>query len=277
MPTLTPAQRKRLGREVRASLRPILKSVIKTYFRPIKESRTFTIAGEKIEARGYRMTVLLNAGGYYSDEEWVRTAFEWWLAPEMEGDAVARRFLGKIVVDQRERGGVTTSMWMNETLPLIWASMPQAFHASLATLLPQTLNGDAAEDGSTPVMGVGTPVYAAVTMKQSVPQYGRCPGCGTNHILEDESEKWESIRLELQLQNRSTRELAPAVFNAPPEYAKESLEPILKEWDESIDLIQSVYDEDTLLSKAPDHDVKPQYSWRALKDYNAKLRALVMR
>ena len=275
MPTLTAAQRNRLGREVRATLRPALKSVIKTFFRPIKEPRTFTVAGEKVEAKGFRMTVMLNAGGYTSDEEWVRMAFEWWLAPEMDGDAVARRFLGKILLDERERGGPTTSMWMNETLPLMWASMPQEFHASLATLLPQTLNGDAAADGSTPTMGVGTPVYAAVTMKQSKPRDGRCPDCGTNHILRDGPKQWESIRLELQLQNRSTRELAPSVFNAPPEYKKESLEPILKEWDESMELIQSIYDENTLLSQVPDHAMKPQYSWRALKDYGRKMNALL--
>ena len=275
VPTLTPAQRKRLGREVRATLRPLLKTVIKTYFRPIKESRTFTVAGEKIEARGYRMTVLLNAGGYSGEEEWVRTSLEWWLAPEMKGDGVARSFLGKMIRDYRELGGPTTSMWMNETLPLMWASMPQAFHASLATLLPQAAE-DAAK-GSTPFAVGGTPIYVALTMKQSKPQYGRCPECGDYHIPLQGGEKWESIRLELQLQNRSTRSLAPAVFIAPPEYKKESLEPFLKEWDESVELMQSVYDRETLLSKAPEHEVPPRYSWRALKDYTAKVRALSLR
>lgn len=277
VPTLTPAQRNRLGREVRSALRPALKRVVKTFFRPIKTTRTFTVAGEKIEARGYRLTVLLNAGGYSSDEEWIRTTFEWWLAPEMEGDGVARSFLGKTLRDYRELGGPTTSMWMNETLPLMWASMPQEFHQSLATLLPQTLNGDAAQGGSTPLITGGTPVYAAATLIQSKPRYGRCPACGRNHIPLGKSKQTESIRLELQLQNRHTRALAPAIFEAPAEYEKESLEPILKEWEQSIELLQGMYDENPLLSRAPEHRAPAQYSWRAFKDYNRKANALLLK
>ena len=277
MVTLTSEQRKRLGREVRASLRPMLKRVVKTFFRPIKKTRTFTIAGDKIEARGYRLTVMMNAGGYYSDEEWVRTTFEWWLAPEMEGDGIARQFLGKTLLDCRELGGPTTSMWTNEMLPLMWASMPQEFHQALATLLPQTLNGDAAVDGSTPMMIMGgTPVYAAATMKQSKPRYGRCPECGQNHIPLGGPKQWESIRLELKLQNRNTRSLAPAIFEAPAQYKKETIEPILKEWEESMELLQGMYDEDPLLSFAPKHRVPARYSWRALKDYTKKANALML-
>ena len=275
VPTLTAAQRKRLGREMRASLRPLMKNVLKTYFRPVKNTRTFTVAGDQIVAKGYRMTIMVNAGGYYDEEEWVRTSMEWWLAPEMQGDGVARSFLGKMVRDYRELGGPTTSMWMNETLPLMWASMPQAFHASLATLLPQAMTE--AVKGSTPFNTSGTPAYAALTMKQSKPRYGRCPECGEYHIPLGGGKQWESIRLELQLQNRSTRSLAPAVFIAPPEYKKESIEPFLEEWEESVEMMQSIYDEETLLSKAPEHEAPPRYSWRALKDYTAKVRAMSLR
>ena len=280
VPKLSAEQRNRLGAEVRAALRPALKRVLKTYFRPVKQSRIFNVAGEKIEARGFRLTVLMNAGGYGSNEEWVRTAFEWWLAPEMEGDGIERGFLGKVLRDHRELGGPTTSMWMNETLPLMWASMPKEFHSALATLLPQALSGDVAQDGSTPIMTGGTPVYAAATVIQSKPRLGRCPDCGQYHVPLGGAKQSESIRLELQLKNRSTRALSPAIFDAPAEYKKEPLEPLLKEWDDRVKLFQGMYDENTLLSQAPvetgsGHRAPAQYSWRALKDYNRKASALM--
>src|SRR5690606_28909566 len=96
------------------------------------------------------------------------------------GDAVARQFFGRLLTDYRELGGPTTSMWMNESLPLMWASMPQELHQAVATLIPQVLGLDqveaggliaAAVDSSTAAPQVpfqigGTPMYFAATVQQ---------------------------------------------------------------------------------------------------------------
>lgn len=93
VPKLTTEQRERLGKEVRILTKPMLKNVLKTYFRELPKSRIFTVGAEKVEARGYRLTMLVNAGGYYGEEQWMRVATEWWLAAPTPGDAVAINFL----------------------------------------------------------------------------------------------------------------------------------------------------------------------------------------
>lgn len=272
VPRLSAAQRARLGREVRSALRPMLKDVFKTYFRALPKTRTFIVDGETMDARGYRMTTLLNAGGYNSNAQWVRVSFEWWLAPEIPADIVARRFLGQLISDYRELGGPTTSMWMNETLPLMWASMPQEFHQALSTLLPVAI-GDAGEAAPLLALG-GTPVYAAATVLQTRPKYGKCPDCGENHVpLPGQVEK-DTLRIEAQLQQRSTRALAPSVFSAPAEYDQQPLEPLIKQWEEGVEMMQSAFEPETLLSAAP--HARPEYSWRALKDYTRKASALML-
>lgn len=275
VPRLTPAQRIRLGREMSSSLRPMLKNVLKPYFRALPQRRTFTAGDEKIEARGYRLTMMVNVGGYFGDEEWVRVSFEWWLAPEVPGDLVARQFLGKQIAEYITLGGPTTSMWMNETLPIMWASMPPEFHQAMSTLLPQTINGMLVSEGNAlPLIG-GTPVYAAATVVQNTTEYTykRCPKCGENHVAVPGKPKEESIRLELRLNNRHTNALAPAVFEAPKEYEKESLEPVLAMWDQGMDLMQGTFGGDSMFSLAP--RARPAYSWRALNDYRKKAAELL--
>lgn len=284
-PNLTPAQRARLGREVYASLRPMLKNVIRTYFRALPQRRTFTVGGEKLEARGYRMTVMMNAGGYFSDEDWVRTSFEWWLAPEVPGDKVARQFMGKQITEYVALGGPTTSMWMNETLPIMWASMPPEFHQALSTLLPQAFNGVLVSEGNAlPLIG-GTPVYMASTVLQTTTEYTykRCPSCGENHIPVAGKPKKNTIRLELRLNSRNTERLADTVFEAPKDYEKESVEPILESWEEGLEMMQGIYgggygyDEEEIEVDAEEvsalHQkatLKPRYTWRAFNDYRKK-------
>lgn len=279
IPDLTPAQRARLGREVYASMQPMLKRMVKTYFRALPQRRIFTVGTEKIEARGYRLTVRMNAGGYFSDEQWVRTSFEWWLIPEVPEDLVARRFLGKQIAEYIELGGPTTSMWMNETLPIMWASMPPEFHQALSTLLPQTFEGVLISEGNAlPLIG-GTPVYAAATVLQTTHEviYKKCPRCGENHIPVAGKPKEHAIRLELRLNNRHNSKLADTVFEAPKAYKKESMEPMLKSWEEGLEMMQGMYgmydDEEEL--DAFHAKVKPRYSWVALNDYRKKVNELL--
>lgn len=272
VPKLTGEQRERLGREVRALTRPMLKSVLKTYFRALPQRRVFTAGTEKIEARGYRMTMLLNAGGYFSDAQWMRVACEWWLAAPAPGDAPAIKFFGQALAGYRELGGPTTSMWLNESLPLMWTSMPQEFHQAMNTLVPDAL---AEMDGSTPVTIGGTPVYAAATVIEQKPKMTRCPDCGQMHVPVPGQFTTQSLRVEMKLQSRNARPLAARVFEAPADYKKESLEPILKEWDQTTEMMQSAFDGKTLLSQAP-HEA-PTYTWRALRDYVQKSNALLLR
>lgn len=272
VPELTNDQRERLGKEVRALTRPMLKNVMKSYFRALPKRRIFTAGTEKVEARGYRMTMLLNAGGYYGDEQWMRVAFEWWLAAPTPGDAPAIRFFGQLLGDYRELGGPTTSMWLNESLPVMWSSMPTEFHQAMNTVLPDAL---AEMDGSTPIHLGGTPVYAAATAIEKKPKLKRCPDCGEMHVPVPGRFTTESLRVEMQLRGRNTHPLAARVFDAPAEYKKESLEPVLKQWDEGIEAIQGAFDEPTLLSQA--HRETPVYTWRALRDYVQKSNALLLR
>lgn len=273
VPKLTGEQRERLGREVRALTRPMLKNVLKTYFRPLPKTRVFTAGTEKVEARGYRMTILLNAGGYYGDAQWTRIATEWWLASPTPGDAPAIKFFAQTLADYRDLGGPTTSMWLNESLPVMWSSMPQELHQALGTVLPDAL---AELDGSTPGFKLGgTPVYAAATITEKKPKMKRCPDCGQMHVPVPGQFSEETLRVEMQLRSRHTHPLAARVFDAPAEYKKESLEPILKEWDEAVSAMQSAFDGETLLSAAP--HAAPAPSWRALRDYVQKSNALLAR
>ncbi len=281
IPDLTPAQRARLGREVYTSMQPMLKRMVKTYFRVLPQRRTFTVGNEKVEARGYRLTIRMNAGGYYSSAQWVRTSFEWWLTPEVPGDIIARQFLGKQIAEYVEMGGPTTSMWMNETLPLMWASMPPDFHQALSTILPQTFNGTLISEGNAlPVIG-GTPVYAAATVLQTKNEvtYKKCPRCGQPHIEVPGKPKEHAVRLELKLNNRHTDKLADTVFEAPKAYEKESMEPMLKSWEEGLEMMQSMggmYDDEEVSLDAFHNKVKSGYSWVAFNDYRKKVNELLL-
>ncbi len=272
VPKLSPEQRERLGKEVRAVTRPMLKNVMKTYFRALPKARVFTAGAERIEARGYRMTMLLNAGGYGANEQWMRVAFEWWLAAPTPGDAVAIRFFAQSLADYNALGGITTSMWMNESLPLMWSAMPVEFHQAMNTVLPDAL---AEMDGASPFKMGGTPVYAAATVIEKKPKMKKCPACGQMHLPIPGQFTEDSMRVEMKLQNRNHSPLAVRVFDAPAEYKKESLEPTLKQWDEAQKAMQDAFDNNPLLAEAP--HAAPTYTWRAMRDYVVKTNALLLR
>jgi hypothetical protein len=288
-PAFTPQQRRRLGREVRSVVRPILKDVFRSYFRAIPESRTFDVAGEKIEARGYRMAMLFNAGSRYEGEKWVRMNAEWWLAPSTPGDEVLQTYGTRYISDLNELHGFTTSMWINEMLPVLWEMMPQAMHQAVATFMPTGLPLGVTGDSAFRI--TGAPVYAALTLAPPPTQrYARCPKCGEMHVAIPGQTVSNTVRVEAQLNRRDTRTLDKQIFAAPPEYKKESLQPILKEWDEGMEMLQSLFDSEVRLSDRGDSQngrlaladnsrscgastlnatsaLRPQYSWGAMKEY----------
>ncbi len=250
-PSLTPEQRARLGSEVRALAKPFMKDVVRSFFRVIGQKRTFNVAGEKIEAQGYRLAVMFNAGDRYNGAKWFRVNLEWWLAANNPTDDVRTAFLQQDLADVHVLGGFTTSMWMNEMAPVMWQTLPKEVHQATATLFPEGLPWDGGR-----LQTAGVPVYVAMTV---VPPKGEADFNDTG-----------SIRVEIQLNRRNTNKLDLSVFDAPAQYKKESIEPMLKEYDEAVEGMQSAFDEQLKLSdasSATEGSGKPRYSWRALREY----------
>jgi hypothetical protein len=136
---------------------------------------------------------------------------------------------------------------MNESLPIMWEMMPQAMHQALATFMPTGLPIDFGSGTAFRVSGA--PVYAGLTLAAPpTPRYKRCPKCGEAHIPVPGQTVTNTVRVEVQLNKRDTRALDKRVFSAPPEYKKESIQPVLSQWEEGMDMIQSVFDEDMRLS-----------------------------
>lgn len=199
-PKLTPAHRARLGAEVRSTLRPFLKPVLRTYFRPLPNQRTF----DGITGRGYRMTWLMNAGGMKpAQAQWMEIAFEWWLAPQLPGDEDVRG-IRKMYVDKMNAlpyAWPTASMWLNESLPVLWQCMPQELLQAWETVRPA--------DGSFS----GMPLRCYITIKP--PSMVRAAA--------------GDLRIEMALTKRSTEALPAALFDAPAGYEKK---PFVAPWDE---------------------------------------------
>jgi hypothetical protein len=255
-PSFTPEQRARLGQEVRAGVKPFLKKAFKSYFRALPESRVFDVGGEKISTRGYRMTLLVNAGSFESKAKWLRLNFEWWLAPAAPGDEVLASYGARYLADLNGRHGLTTSMWMNEAAPVMWEMMPQELHQAVATFLPKGI--PFVGTGENAFKMGGAPVYLAATLAPP-------PG-------DEKLSSTGNVRIEMQLNKRDTRTLDNQVFEAPPEYKKASLEPFFTAFDESMNMIQSLYDDEMRLSDASaSNRTQPRYSWDAMRQV---LRAL---
>lgn len=198
-PSLTQAQRDRLGAEVRSATRPFLKKVMCTYFRPLPNKRTF----DGLEGRGYRMTWLLNAGGMHH-EQWMRVAFEWWLANPQPGDEAIDQYK-KATLEKRAALNLswpTTSFWLNEMLPVWWACAPQELHQALATVRPP--------DGSF----TGTPLRFHMTVEPPA-LYGMMMG--------------GAVRIDLELTKRSNDTIPATMFEAPADYPKK---PFKSPWEE---------------------------------------------
>ena len=204
-PPLTPEQRKRLGAEVRAVYKPVMRNFWRGYFRPLQEKRTF----KGIPGRGYRMTFLMNVGGMRKkDEEWARINYEWWLADTQTGDEPIWQFLQAARDIRNDPAYKSTSMWLNETPAVWWQMLPEELHQAVETFLPQASTAHA-EFG-------GTPLYMAATI--TPPPLQRAA--------------MGEVRMELQLLSRNTGKLAATVFDAPASYEHMPLEPFFKKFDE---------------------------------------------
>ncbi len=200
MPELTPAQRARLGQEIRAVVSPLTRKLTRTYFRALPERRT--IGG--FASRGYRYTSLLNFSMKKSDPQWVRTVAEWWIADEVAGDEEIRTFTQGANALKAQSGAPTVSMWLNEYSPVLWQAAPPEAHQALASLIGET---------ASPRYGfMGTPVRFTVTVS---PPPALQMGLGGD------------IRLNLNLTRRDTASVNNALFEAPSGYEKAAIEPFL--------------------------------------------------
>jgi hypothetical protein len=202
-PEFTPQQRARLGAEVRAVYSPYLKKGLKLYFRNLPTARTFN----GIEARGHRLSWLVNAGNQRSPQ-WVRVNMEWWLGSEQAGDEEIRNYGKATRQFVRDMGGLSASMWLNEFYPVLWQMLPQEMHQAVATFLPTS--GPRAGFG-------GTPLRFYLTVVPPALQRAALGG---------------DLRAEAALLSRNTNPLNAAVFEAPQGFKKISLEPSLKQFED---------------------------------------------
>lgn len=196
-PQLSYEQRRRLGRELRSSLRPFTSRLTRTYFRPLPQTRVI----EGLTCRGYRYTTLLGMG--FGDPP-LRISAEWWIAPPRPEDEVIASFTRRALALRREAGPLTLSMWANETYPIIWQALPQEFHQGLETLVGQPASGN--------YEFKGTPTQFFVTVTPP-PLQQLATG---------------QIRFRSRLTSRSTEAIAPETFTPPAAYRRQPLEPLLQ-------------------------------------------------
>lgn len=190
-PSFTPEQRARLGAELRAAYAPFTRAMVRPYFRALPQTR---VLNNRL-ARGYRLTWLLNTSGEPGNESgWTRVAMEWWLAPHEASDDEIAGFYREATAPLRQPGGLTNSIWLNEALPVLWAAMPRELQRAVATLQPPQEAQNALS---------GAPLRAYLTVQP--PQDGIAVG---------------TLRAELALTARHTRELSPSVWEAPAGYKR---------------------------------------------------------
>ena len=202
IPELTAEQRSRLGREVRASLSPFTRRLTRIFYRELPGRRTI----KGLECRGYRFTILVNTSGKAKGADWARTNAEWWLADKLPGDQEILDFTQR-ANGIKAQGPLTQSMWANEYFPVLWEIMPPEVHRALRSMIGYEGNSDYGFQG--------TPVQFFVTVQ--------APKKPSRMTRGD-----ETIRFALELQNRSTSGVAPAVFDAPTGLKRQPIEPFLQ-------------------------------------------------
>jgi hypothetical protein len=228
-PTFTPEQRARLVQEIYSVFEPVQRRVQRVYFRPLTTQRTF----QGLPGRGYRLTQMTNVGGLgKGQEQWVRMAFEWWVADMTQADEAVQQFSAAARENLRGIAWPTTSMWINEAISLSrYPGDPQMRRAM------QTFQGVGATSGTdatdlgamltAPQLSV-TPLYMAATV--NLPPAQRA--------------QYGDVRLEINLTQRSTDALSETVFAQPGTYSELKLEPFLKQVDPILDgtAIKSLWD-----------------------------------
>jgi len=213
IPAFSLEQRRRLGREVRAVSAPYVRKVWRTYFRPLNRTRTFQHATGSTPGHGYRMTWLINGGGMNaSDAQWVKVSFEWWLASELAGDELVRHFQQTVRENLQSIGWPSASLWINETLPILWQTLPEELHQAAKTLMPQS---------PSPRAGFGgTPLLMSLTVEPPAMQRVAFGG---------------DLRIDIALNRRDAKVLGPKVFDAPDGYERMPLDPQLKRFENMIE------------------------------------------
>jgi hypothetical protein len=237
-PELTVEQRQRLGAEVRAATQPYLSKVLHAYFHSLPATRNF----DGIEARGHRLTLLVNAGApSHQGQQWLRLSMEMWLAPDLPGDEALREFRKTAMDETHRRMWQSTSMWYNEMMPVLWQTMPVELHHFVETLVPPP---------SSPNAGFGgTPLRIYYTV--SFPPLQR-------QIIGD-------VREEVVLTRRDTTPLRPEVFDAPASYKYYPLEPQLKKFEEMMK---------TGRPEIPTLTDQMGFTWQAWNDYKRATKSL---
>lgn len=200
----TPAQRARLGAEVRAAYTPYLKKHLKMYMRELPNTRTFN----GIEGRGYRLSLLVNIGSGQRPQ-WSRVNWEWWLASELPGDAEIRNYQKSTRRFLRDLGGPSASMWLNELYPVVWQMLPQELHQAAATMVPPI--------GSTREGFGGTPLRVYMTAVPPALQRAMLGG---------------DVRVEFALLSRDTNGLSARVFEAPAGFKRVPLAPFFEQMEQ---------------------------------------------
>jgi hypothetical protein len=200
VPELTPAQRQRLGQEIRAVVTPLTRKVSRTYFRALPNARVIN----GLSSRGYRFTSMANIAPDKAAGEWVTLRAEWWLAEGQTGDEEIRAFTQSANALKAQGGGPTASMWINEYSPVLWEAAPEEAHQALASLIGAP---DATNAGFR-----GTPVQFFVTIAPPPAMQMSMGG---------------AVRVSLELARRDTSGVNTALFEAPTGYSRIEIEPFI--------------------------------------------------
>ena len=203
IPTLTNEQRERLGHEVRASLSPFTQRLTRVFYRQLPNRRTI----KGMECKGYRFSYLINTSGMASGGDWARMNAEWWIADTMPGDQEIVDFTQRANKIKADGGPLTQSMWANEYFPVLWQVAPPELHSALRSLIGYEGNSDYGFQG--------TPAQFFVTFQAPKKPSAMSKGGDT-------------VRFALELKDRSTSGVAPAIFDAPTGLTKQPIEPALQ-------------------------------------------------
>lgn len=199
IPQLTKAQRQRLGREMRASMSLLTRSISRVYFRALPNKRTIN----GLESQGYRFTSMVNVGTG-GRQEWVRASAELWMAAPVDGDSEIAAFTKRANDLKKASGPLTVSMWSNETLPILWEAMPPELHSFVEALIGRVENEDFGF--------IGTPVQFFVTLS---------PPPAQKMMIGD-------VRFALELKKREVAPLRIGTFEVPEGFKRQPIEPALQ-------------------------------------------------
>lgn len=203
VPSLTDEQRRRLGQELRAYLKPVQDAYSRTYFRALPDTRTIN----GLECRGYRYTSMSRTPGYnYGQgsrgDQWARMAAEFWIASNQPGDEEIASFTTR--ANDLKSGPPSVSMWINEVFPILAEAMPDEAQNAMAALIGRK--------GQANYGFRGTPVQFALTV---TPPKSAMMDTG-------------AIRFQADLTRRSNDPIPARAFASPTSGTQVKVEPFLQ-------------------------------------------------